>query len=140
MLLEDTMRPNTIAILFCSLFALLAITSALSAAETSQAALAKRVASLVAQDEPRLVELFKHLHQHPELGFQEVQTAALIAKEFQSLGYETHTGIGKTGVVGIFKNGPGPVVMFRSDNGRAAGAGRNRLALCQPGDGRVGQR
>src|SRR5207244_6344232 len=30
-------------------------------------------------------------------------------------GYETHTGIGKTGVVGILKNGPGPVVMFRSD-------------------------
>src|SRR5688572_11520482 len=81
----------------------------------SPAELAKRVAALVAQDEPRLVEMFKHLHAHPELGFQEVQTAALVAKELKALGYETHTGIGKTGVVGILKNGAGPVVMFRSD-------------------------
>src|SRR6185436_590173 len=51
----------------------------------------------------------------PELGFQEVKTAALVAQEFKAHGYETHAGIGKTGVVGILKNGPGPVVMFRSD-------------------------
>ena len=44
-----------------------------------------------------------------------MKTAALVAKEFKALGYETHTGIGKTGVVGILKNGPGPVVMFRGD-------------------------
>lgn len=83
--------------------------------EKSPADLAKKVAALVAQDEPRLIEMFKHLHVHPELGFQEVQTAALVAKELKALGYETHTGIGKTGVVGILKNGDGPVVMFRSD-------------------------
>src|SRR5205807_5177 len=77
--------------------------------------LAKKVAGLVDQDEKRLVEIFKHLHQNPELGFQEVKTAALVAEEFKKLGYETHTGIGKTGVVGILKNGPGPVVMFRGD-------------------------
>jgi hippurate hydrolase len=62
-----------------------------------------------------LLELFKDLHAHPELGFQEVRTAGLVAKELKELGYETHTGIGRTGVVGILKNGPGPVVMFRSD-------------------------
>src|SRR3954453_2577034 len=78
-------------------------------------ALAKTVATLVAQDEKRLVAIFKHLHANPELGFQEVETAALVAKEFKALGYETHTGIGKTGVVAVFKNGPGPVVMFRGD-------------------------
>ena len=87
----------------------------LRADESSPAQLAQKVAALVAQDEPRLLEIFKHLHAHPELGFQEVQTAALVAQEFQKHGYETHTGIGKTGVVGILKNGPGPVVMFRSD-------------------------
>jgi len=85
------------------------------AEEKSQAALAKEVGALVDEDEQRLVEIFKQLHANPELGFQEVQTAGLIAKEFRALGYETHTGIGKTGVVGILKNGPGPVVMFRSD-------------------------
>jgi amidohydrolase len=77
--------------------------------------LARKVAAIVDQDEQRLIEIFKHVHASPELGFQEVKTAALVAKELQDLGYETHTGIGKTGVVGIFKNGPGPVVMFRSD-------------------------
>jgi hippurate hydrolase len=87
----------------------------LAADEAASTALAKKVQALVAEDEPRLVEIFKQLHMHPELGFQEVQTAALVAKELKELGYETHTGIGKTGVVGILKNGPGPVVMFRSD-------------------------
>jgi amidohydrolase len=77
--------------------------------------LARQVAAIVDQDEPRLIEIFKHLHANPELGFQEVKTAALVAKELQELGYETHTGIGKTGVVGILRNGRGPVVMFRSD-------------------------
>jgi amidohydrolase len=88
---------------------------ALWADEKSDAELAKKVGGLVDLDEKRLVEIFQHLHTHPELGFQEVQTAALVAKEFKELGYDTHTGIGKTGVVGILKNGPGPVVMFRSD-------------------------
>jgi amidohydrolase len=74
-----------------------------------------KVAALVARDEERLLTTFKHLHANPELAFQEVKTAALIAKEFKDLGYETHTGIGKTGVVGVLKNGPGPVVMFRGD-------------------------
>jgi amidohydrolase len=85
------------------------------AAEGPGVELAKKVGSLVDQDEKRLIETFQQLHTNPELGFQEVQTAALVAREFKRLGYETHTGIGKTGVVGILKNGPGPVVMFRSD-------------------------
>src|SRR5437773_9213103 len=83
--------------------------------ETSSTQLAQKVSSMVDQDEKRLIEIFQQLHANPELGFQEVQTAALVAKEFRDLGYETHTGIGKTGVVGILKNGPGPVIMFRSD-------------------------
>jgi len=75
----------------------------------------KTVAEMVDADEERLVKTFKHLHANPELGFQEVKTAELVAKEFKELGYEVHTGIGKTGVVGVLKNGPGPVVMFRGD-------------------------
>jgi len=81
----------------------------------SLAELAEKVKAIVQRDEARLTEIFLDLHQHPELGFQEVRTAGIIAKEFQALGYETHTGIGKTGVVGILKNGSGPVVMFRGD-------------------------
>ena len=89
--------------------------AALWADEKSDAELARQVAAIVEKDEKRLLDLFLQLHQHPELGFQEVQTAALVAKELKGLGYETHTGIGKTGVVGILKNGKGPVIMFRSD-------------------------
>jgi hippurate hydrolase len=89
--------------------------SVLLAADKPGPELAKKVAALVDQDESRLVEIFKQLHANPELGFQEVKTAALVAQEFKAHGYETHTGIGKTGVVGILKNGSGPVIMFRSD-------------------------
>ena len=74
-----------------------------------------KVIDLVDADEQRLVRHFKHLHANPELGFQEVKTAELVAQEFKKLGYQVHTGIGKTGVVGVLKNGDGPVVMFRGD-------------------------
>jgi hippurate hydrolase len=89
--------------------------SSLRAGEKADADLAKKVAKLVDGDEGRLVKFFKHLHANPELSFQETKTAALVAQELKGLGYETHMGIGKTGVVGILKNGPGPVVMFRGD-------------------------
>jgi hippurate hydrolase len=88
---------------------------ACTAGEPPDAGLAQKVSGLVDPDENRLVEIFKGLHAHPELGFQEAKTSALVAEEFRKLGYETHTGIAKTGVVGILNNGPGPVVMFRGD-------------------------
>ena len=55
------------------------------------------------------------IHANPELGFLEVRTAAIVAKELEMLGYEVKTGVGKTGVVGIMKNGEGPIVMYRAD-------------------------
>ena len=69
----------------------------------------------VAADEPRLIDIFKKLHANPELSMQETETAALVAREFKANGYEVQTGINKTGVIGIMKNGPGPVIMFRAD-------------------------
>lgn len=69
----------------------------------------------VAADEPRLVEIFKKLHANPELSLQEKETAALVASELNANGFEVQTGIGKTGVVGVMKNGPGPVILFRAD-------------------------
>lgn len=63
----------------------------------------------------RLNAIFKDIHQNPELGFMETRTADIVAKEFKALGYEVKTGIAKTGVVGIMKNGDGPTVMFRGD-------------------------
>lgn len=75
----------------------------------------QQVKQMAYADSLRLVSIFKDLHQNPELGFMEVRTAGIVAKELKSLGYQVITGIAKTGVVGILKNGDGPVVMYRAD-------------------------
>ena len=87
----------------------------LLAATTLHAQITKQVRQLASSDSLRLVEIFKDLHQNPELGFMEVRTSGIIAKELKALGYEVITGIAKTGVVGILKNGTGPIVMYRAD-------------------------
>ncbi|MEN9570758.1 MAG: hypothetical protein RL172_1989 [Bacteroidota bacterium] len=75
----------------------------------------EQIKKLAADDGPRLVEIFKDLHANPELPFMETRTAAIVAKELTAYGYNVQTGIGGTGVVGILKNGDGPVVMYRAD-------------------------
>ena len=59
--------------------------------------------------------LYRDFHTHPELSFHEERTGARLAEELKKLGIETTTNVGKTGVVGILRNGPGPVVMIRTD-------------------------
>ena len=65
--------------------------------------------------DPTLADLYKDLHSHPELGFQEHRTAEIVATRLTSLGFDVTTGIGKTGVVGVLKNGPGPTALLRAD-------------------------
>ncbi len=66
--------------------------------------------------EPKVIAWRRDIHEHPELGNNEIRTAAIIAKHLQSLGIEVKTGVAKTGVVGILKGGkPGPVVALRAD-------------------------
>lgn len=58
----------------------------------------------------------RDLHQHPEIGYQEVRTAGVVIRELTELGLELHTGIAETGVIGIIEGTrPGPVVMIRFD-------------------------
>ncbi len=58
----------------------------------------------------------RDFHRHPELGFQEVRTAGIVAKELNELGLEVQTGVGKTGVVGMLEGDePGPTVLLRFD-------------------------
>jgi len=57
------------------------------------------------QDEAQMREWRRDLHAHPELGFQEQRTSELVASRLESFGIEVHRGIGKTGVVGVLKNG-----------------------------------
>jgi hippurate hydrolase len=59
--------------------------------------------------------LYKDIHSHPELAFQETRTAAKLAAEMQALGYEVTEGVGKTGIVALYRNGPGPTVMVRTE-------------------------
>jgi amidohydrolase len=80
-----------------------------------QAQTAEQVRQMAYADSLRLVKIFKDIHQNPELGFMEVRTSGIVAKELKSVGYEVIMGIGQTGVVGILKNGEGPVVMYRAD-------------------------
>lgn len=95
--------------------ALIFLTATLLTVTTLQAQTTKQVKQMAYADSLRLVEIFKDIHQNPELGFMEVRTSGIIAKELKALGYEVITGIGKTGVVGILKNGTGPTVMYRAD-------------------------
>ena len=64
---------------------------------------------------PDLEALYKDVHSHPELSMQETRTARLAAEHLRAAGYEVTTGVGKTGVVGLLRNGDGPTVMLRAD-------------------------
>jgi amidohydrolase len=72
---------------------------------------------------PSLLNIYKDLHTHPELSTQEQRTAALLAKELKAVGCEVTENVGKYenadqkcyGVVGLMKNGDGPVVLVRTD-------------------------
>ena len=63
-----------------------------------------------------LVARRRDLHQHPELAFEEVRTAGIVARELTNLGLEVQTGVGKTGVVAMLEGAQhGPTVLVRAD-------------------------
>lgn len=62
-----------------------------------------------------LETFYQDLHAHPELGFNEHETAAKLAERARALGFDVTTGVGGTGVVAILRNGPGPTVMLRTE-------------------------
>jgi hippurate hydrolase len=62
-----------------------------------------------------LANIYRDLHEHPELAFAEHRTAGIVAERIEALGYETTTGVGGTGVVGVLRNGPGPTALLRAD-------------------------
>lgn len=62
-----------------------------------------------------LVKTYKHLHANPELSFEEIKTAALVADSWEKAGINVTRKVGKTGVVGVLKNGEGPTVLIRGD-------------------------
>jgi amidohydrolase len=72
-------------------------------------------ASIAKEELPSLVKLYQELHANPELSLHETETSARIAEELRAAGLEVTEKVGGHGVVGILKNGDGPVVMVRTD-------------------------
>ncbi|HTB47614.1 MAG TPA: M20 family metallopeptidase [Acetobacteraceae bacterium] len=74
------------------------------------------IRELTERIEAQLIEIRRDIHAHPELGFEEVRTAGIVARELTRLGIPHQTQIGKTGVVGLIEGGrPGPVLAIRAD-------------------------
>jgi amidohydrolase len=84
-------------------------------AEIDATALKKAIETSLASDYPKLDALYKELHAHPELAFQEVKTAARLAAEMRALGFDVTENVGKTGLVAIYRNGDGPTIMVRTE-------------------------
>src|SRR4051794_13423942 len=85
---------------------------------TTEQRLEDRRGSVLAPLDAKLTDLealYVDLHRHPELAFAETRTAAELARRLEASGYQVHTGIGGTGVLGVLRNGPGPTVMLRAD-------------------------
>ena len=64
---------------------------------------------------PSISEVYRDLHRHPELAFQETRTADIVAGRLRDAGYDVIAGIARTGVVGVLRNGEGPTVLLRAD-------------------------
>ncbi len=107
-------RPATFAL--AATFVVIA-TFAVAAPRSPAAAQDARVDEVLATVQDTIIRLREHIHQNPELGNREFNTAALVADHLRALGFdEVHTGIAHTGVVGILRGGlPGPVVAVRAD-------------------------
>ena len=84
-------------------------------AELDVARLKAAIETSFEADYPKLDALYKDIHAHPELAFQEVKTAAKLATEMRALGFEVTEKVGKTGLVAIYNNGDGPTIMVRTE-------------------------
>ena len=69
----------------------------------------------IAKQTKYALELCKYFHQNPEISFQEEETSARIADELRSIGFDVTSNFGGNNVVGIYRNGEGPVIMLRTD-------------------------
>jgi amidohydrolase len=84
-------------------------------AELDVVSLKSAIERSVESNYPKLDALYKDIHAHPEIAFQEEKTAAKLAAEMRALGFEVTEHVGKTGVVAIYKNGDGPTIMVRTE-------------------------
>jgi hippurate hydrolase len=81
----------------------------------SNPATAATLQESIRADMPMLLALYRDIHANPELSMQEVRTPALLAPQIRKLGFDVTEHVGKTGIVAVMKNGPGPVLLLRAD-------------------------
>jgi hippurate hydrolase len=92
-----------------------AVAFGIAAMLLSTTAPAASVADGVKADMPQLMTIYRDFHSHPELSMQEVRSPSILAAEARKLGFQVTEHVGKTGVVAVMKNGPGPVLLIRAD-------------------------
>ena len=78
-------------------------------------AAAETVPERISADMPGLMAIYRDFHANPELSFQEVRSAKVLADAARKAGFEVTEKVGKTGVVAVLRNGPGPTVLIRAD-------------------------
>lgn len=105
---QSVATPLVILLLLC-------LGTATSPGEALAAEPPEVVTTWVSEHLDDLIMLYREFHSHPELSFQEKETAERFAKELRAAGTEVTTGIGKHGVVGLLRNGEGPVLLLRTD-------------------------
>ena len=89
--------------------------AATAAALIATPATAVTIGEAVRADMPSLMTMYRDFHAYPELSMQEVRTPAKLAAEARKLGFTVTEKVGKTGVVAVLRNGPGPTLMIRAD-------------------------
>src|SRR5918993_2915180 len=87
----------------------------LAASMLAQPTSAATLNEAIRGDMPLLMAVYRDMHANPELSMQEVRTPAKMAPEMRKLGFEVTQHVGKTGLVAVLRNGPGPVLMLRAD-------------------------
>lgn len=117
--LASTPIDALVAIVMSAVFAVVsaaALSASAADAPESAAVDAESRRKAIARDyDDHLAELFEQLHRHPELSFLEKETAKRMARELRRAGAEVTEGVGGTGVVGLLRNGEGPLVLVRAD-------------------------
>ncbi|RLD21181.1 MAG: amidohydrolase [Bacteroidetes bacterium] len=73
------------------------------------------IKTIIAEDMPYLLDFYKTRHENPEISLQEKETAATLTAELQKIGFEVTENFGGYGIVGIYKNGKGPTILYRTD-------------------------
>ena len=87
------------------------LAASITAAPVSAATLDEAIRA----DLPLLMDVYRDMHANPELSMQEVRTPAKMATEMRKLGFEVTEHVGKSGLIAVLRNGPGPVLMLRAD-------------------------